>query len=96
MLSNPTLAQGFATAFQKALETKGMVDRNMRMLLGLLSIPSSSDVMRLLGKLEVMQGSLANLHEKLDRVLAQQKPRRRAKPRPKRPAPTPDTDLPPE
>ena len=78
LLSNPRVAEAFAAGFRRAFETKGRVDRNMQMVLGLLNMPSRAEVQRLLGKLEAIQGSLVNLNLKVDRLLSEQPPRRRA------------------
>jgi hypothetical protein len=55
---------------QKALETKGRVDRNIQTILALLNLPSRADVSKLLTKIEALQGSLVNLNLKVDRLLA--------------------------
>jgi hypothetical protein len=54
---------------QKALETKGRVDRNIETVLGLLNLPSRGDLRRLQTKLDVLQGTLTNLSMKVDRLL---------------------------
>jgi hypothetical protein len=77
LLSNPRMAEAFTSALQKAAQTKGQVDRNMQMILGLLNVPSKSDYNRLLSKIESVQGSLVNLNLKLDRLLAErERPKR--------------------
>ncbi len=84
LLANPRMAEAFTGALQRAARTKGQVDKNMQMLLGLLNVPSKADYNRLLSKIESLQGSLVNLNIKLDRMLAdRQRPKRRppAKPR---------------
>jgi hypothetical protein len=83
LLANPTFASTLASAFQKGLATKGALDRNVQMVLGLLNLPSRADVSRILTKLEVIQGSLLNLHAKIDRLAAE--PRRARKPRARKP-----------
>jgi len=83
LLSNPKMADAFSAALQRAAKTKGQVDRNMQMLLGLLNMPSKADYNRLLSKIEALQGSLVNVNIKLDRLLAARdapKPRRTSKP----------------
>ena len=70
LLSNPRVAETFSTALQKAFEAKGRVDRNMQTVLGLLNLPSRADMIRLLTKLEAIQGSLVNLNVKVDRLLS--------------------------
>jgi hypothetical protein len=80
LLSNPRMAEAFSAALTRAAQTKGQVDRNMQMLLGMLNVPSKADYNRLLSKIEALQGSLVNLNIKLDRVLAErerERPRRR-------------------
>jgi hypothetical protein len=83
LLANPRMAETFSGALQRAARTKGQVDRNMQMLLGLLNMPSKADYNRLLSKIESLQGSLVNLNIKLDRLLAERdRPKRRVqKPR---------------
>lgn len=83
ILANPRMAETFSGALQRAARTKGQVDRNMQMLLGLLNVPSKADYNRLLSKIESLQGSLVNLNIKLDRLMAARdrpKRRRAAKP----------------
>jgi hypothetical protein len=77
LLSNPRVADAFSAALRKAVETKGHVDRNMQLVLGLLNLPSRADLTRLLTKIEAIQGSLVNLNLKVDRLLAAQGQRRR-------------------
>jgi hypothetical protein len=79
LLTNPRMADAFSAALQRAAHTKGQVDRNMQILLGLLNLPSKADYNRLLSKIESLQGSLVNLNIKVDRLLAQrERPKRRA------------------
>src|SRR5437762_13316012 len=42
LLANPTMAETFSAALHRAARTKGQVDRNMQMLLGLLTVPSKA------------------------------------------------------
>lgn len=79
LLANPKMAEAFSSALQRAAKTKGQVDRNMQMVLGLLNLPSKADYNRLLSKIEALQGSLVNLNIKVDRLLAE-----RDRPKPKR------------
>jgi hypothetical protein len=83
LLANPKMAEAFSSALQRAAKTKGQVDRNMQMVLGLLNLPSKADYNRLLSKIEALQGSLVNLNIKVDRLLAE-----RDRPRPRRRPPT--------
>ena len=93
LLSNPAVAEALSTAFQKAFETKGKVDRNIQTLLGMLNLPSRADVNRLLTKLEAIQGSLVNLNLKVDRLMSTRPPRRRpSKKTPKATPPDDDTE----
>lgn len=70
LLKRPMVAQAFATALQRGMETKVALDRNVQTVLTLLNLPSRADVNRLLTKLEVIQGNLANLSLKVDRLEA--------------------------
>jgi hypothetical protein len=94
LLSNPTFADAFSRALQGAIATKGRVDRNIQTILGLLNLPSRSDLHKLVTKLETIQGSLVNLNIKVDRILAAQTPRppRRRRPAAGKTAATPADD----
>ena len=84
LLANPRMAEAFSGALQRAARTKGQVDRNMQMLLGLLNVPSKADYNRLLSKIESLQGSLVNLNIKLDRMMAaRERPKRRRPDKPR-------------
>ena len=78
LLSNPQLADGVGFVFRKVFEVKARFDRTMQTALGLLNLPSRSDLGRVLTKLEAIQGSLVNLNLKVDRLLATHPPRRRS------------------
>ncbi len=94
LLKRPAVAQAFASALQRGMQTKVALDRNVQTVLTLLNLPSRADVNRLLTKLEVIQGNLANLSLKVDRLEAGQRAPRKApgaakpspakKPRPRR------------
>lgn len=93
LLASPRFAEVLGTALQKAMDTKGRVDRNMQTILGLLNLPSKADYKRLATKIEALQGSLVNLNIKLDRILAaQQKPAPTRKRRGRSPRPRPAED----
>ena len=80
LLANPKMAEAFSSALQRAAQTKGQVDRNMQMVLGLLNLPSKADYNRLLSKIEALQGSLVNLNIKVDRLLAERDRSKRRRP----------------
>ena len=77
LLANPRFAEAFSRALQSAFATKGKMDRNMQTVLGLLNLPSRTDVNRLLTKLEAIQGNLVNLNLKVDRLMTGPPARRR-------------------
>lgn len=83
LIKRPIVAQAFASALQRGLETKGAIDRNVQTVLSLLNLPSRADVGRLLTKLEVIQGNLTNLSLKVDRLEAAQRKARKAPPKPR-------------
>jgi len=83
LLKRPGVAQAFASALQKGLETKGVIDRNLQTVLSVLNLPSRADVSRLLTKLEVIQGNLTNLSLKVDRLEAAQRRARKQAPKPR-------------
>jgi hypothetical protein len=82
LLKRPVVAQAFASALQRGLETKGAFDRNVQTVLSLLNLPSRADLTRLLTKLEVIQGNLTNLSLKVDRLEASARQNRK---RPRKP-----------
>jgi hypothetical protein len=81
----------FMSAVQTGLETKGHIDRNIQTVLWLLNLPSRADLNKLATKIDVLNGSLTNLHQKVDRLLAA-RPRERRSRVPKPPEPTPESD----
>ncbi len=66
----------------RAADAKKRVDQNMQTLLSLLNVPSRADYLRLLTKVEALQGSMVNLGMKLDRLLATQQQAPAPRPRP--------------
>ena len=76
MLKQPMFMQVVTTAFQKGLETKGRVDRNMQTLLGLLNLPSKADITRLNAKIEVLQGTVGTLTRQLEKMASADDQRR--------------------
>ena len=72
ILANPRFAEILGATLQRAMETKGRVDRNMQTVLSFLNVPSKADYRKLSAKIEALQGSLVNLSIKLDRILAAQ------------------------
>jgi hypothetical protein len=70
LLSQPKFSEAMARALRNAAATKGAVDRNVEMLLGMFNVPSKADYNKLLAKIETVQGTLMNLNIKLDRILA--------------------------
>jgi polyhydroxyalkanoate synthesis regulator phasin len=89
VISSPRFADILGKTLHQAMSTKGTVDRNMQTILSLLNLPSKADYKKLATKVEALQGSLVNLNIKLDRILAQQRPktakrsaRPKAKPKP--------------
>ena len=72
MLSTPGFTKAVSRAVEKGLETKGRFDKNIDAVLGLLNLPTRSDLTRIMNKLEVIQGSLTNLSLRIDRLLARE------------------------
>jgi hypothetical protein len=70
ILSHPKFSEAMERALRNAAATKGAVDRNVEVLLGMLKVPSKADYNKLLAKVETIQGTLVNLNIKLDRLLA--------------------------
>ena len=79
VLSNPHVTEALSNALRRAAKTKGQVDRNMQIVLGALNLPSRADFNKLVSKVEALQGSLVNLNIKLDRLLADREPKKRAR-----------------
>ncbi len=76
LLQNPLFAQALGAALQKGIETKGRVDRNIETVLGLLNLPSRADLRRINTKIEVLQGTLANLSRQMEKLVAAEERRR--------------------
>jgi hypothetical protein len=70
LLSHPKFSETMERALRNAAATKGVVDRNVEVVLGMLNVPSKADYNKLLAKVETVQGTLVNLNIKLDRLLA--------------------------
>jgi len=76
LLQNPIFAQALGTALQKGMETKGRVDRNIETMLGLLNLPSRADLRKINTKIEVLQGTLANLTRQVEKLVVAEDRRR--------------------
>ena len=63
---NRTVTDRLAKSVRHAAQTKGRIDRNMQTLLSLFNLPSRADYLKLLTKVEALQGSIINLNIKLD------------------------------
>jgi len=74
LLHGRGLPDGVAKLLDEAIRTRGLVDKNVEVLLHLLNLPSRSDYDKLASKVERLQGGLMNLGMKLDRILAAQSP----------------------
>ncbi len=70
LLSRPGVADQVSKVAQRAVKTKGRVDKNVETVLHLMNLPSRADFDKLRTKVEHLQGSLVNLNMKLDRLLA--------------------------
>lgn len=77
LLKQPLFMQVVTTAFQKGMETKGRVDKNMQTILSLLNMPSKADITRLNAKIEVLQGTIGNLTRQLQKMTADDEQRRK-------------------
>jgi hypothetical protein len=86
LLSSLPVADAFSHALERAIAAKGRMDRTMQTVLGLFNLPSRGDLSRLTTKLEAIQGSLVNLHLKMDRLMSARAPRS-ARPRRKHASP---------
>lgn len=69
LLGVPLVGQILTGAVQRGLEAKVGFDQAVVVVLGLLNLPSQADVQRIMTKLDVLQGTLANLSFKVDEVL---------------------------
>jgi len=77
LLGRPGVSDNLVKFAQRALKTKGRVDKNVETLLHLLNLPSRADYHALRVKIEHLQGSLINLNMKIDRLLAAQERRKK-------------------
>ncbi len=69
---NPKVREQLGKTFERAVDAKRTVDKNMQAVLSVLNLPSRADYNRILSKIEALQGSIVNLSMKVDRLVAQQ------------------------
>jgi len=69
LLGVPLLGQILTGAARRGFEAKAGFDQAVVVVLGLLNLPSSADLQRVMTKLDVLQGTLANLSFKVDEML---------------------------
>lgn len=69
---NPKVREQLGKTFERAVDAKRTVDKNMQAVLSVLNLPSRADYSRILSKIEALQGSIVNLSMKVDRLVAQQ------------------------
>ncbi len=79
VLGRRGVSDNLAKIADRAVKTKGRVDRNVETLLHLMNLPSRADYHKLLVKIEHLQGSLVNVSMKLDRLLAAQERKKKPK-----------------
>jgi hypothetical protein len=85
---NPKVREQVGRTFERAVDAKRAVDKNMQTVLSMLNVPSRADFHRVLAKIEALQGSVVNLSMKVDRLIAAQEHHRAAPAEPAhRPAP---------
>lgn len=66
MMKNEHFQQALGQAMTRALSAKHQLDKNMQMVLGLLSVPSRADVRRLEDRIEGLASQIAALAGRLD------------------------------
>ena len=66
MMKNEHFQQALGQAMTRALSAKHQLDKNMQMVLGLLSVPSRADVRRIEDRIEGLASQLATLTGRLD------------------------------
>ncbi len=77
LLRRPAVADQVGKLVQRAVKTKGQMDKNVEAVLHMLNLPSRSDLDKLRTKLDALHGTLVNLNMKLDRILAAQEQRKK-------------------
>jgi len=81
VLQSPRVTDALAGAIKRAVQTKGDLDKNFERILGAMNLVTKSDHEKLLRKVEALQGSLANIAIKLDRLVAEREAKRHPAPR---------------
>ncbi|MBK7971751.1 MAG: hypothetical protein IPK07_00045 [Deltaproteobacteria bacterium] len=71
MMKNEHFQQALGQAMTRALSAKHQLDKNMQMVLGLLSVPSRGDVRRIEDRIEGLASQIAALTGRLDAIAGQ-------------------------
>ncbi len=66
LLSNPRFAEAFGAAIGRAAKTRAKVDRNIRLILNLASVPTKSDYEDLVRKVVKLGDAVGKLETRLD------------------------------
>ena len=69
ILANEKFVTGIQTVVQKTLGAKGAFDRNIRVALSAMNLPSTQDLEQLRGKVSELEAVLVKLDEKVGQLL---------------------------
>ncbi|MDP8225940.1 MAG: hypothetical protein P9L99_21445 [Candidatus Lernaella stagnicola] len=66
LLSNPRFAEALGRAIRRADETKGAVDRNLRLVLNMVNVPTKADYDDLVRKVVKLGDTISKMETRLD------------------------------
>ncbi|MHB1844571.1 MAG: hypothetical protein ACYCWW_07020 [Deltaproteobacteria bacterium] len=78
LLSSERFVTALQTVVQRTLGAKGFMDKNLRLVLSAMNLPSTGDVRQLHERLDDLERLLAELDQKLAALAPGQKPQARA------------------
>ena len=84
LLSNETFVGAIQTLVGNSLRAKGLLDKNIRMALSAMNLPSTADVDGLKSRLEDLEDMISRMDQTVTRIAEQQKPPEKAEKRSKK------------
>jgi hypothetical protein len=69
LLSNEKFVQVIQVSVQRALSAKGLLDKNLKLVLAAMNLPSTADIRSLNERLDDLERLLSELEERIDEAL---------------------------
>ena len=69
LLSNEKFVQVIQVSVQRALSAKGLLDKNLKLVLAAMNLPSTADIRSLNDRLDDLERMLSELEERIDETL---------------------------